>query len=191
MNKIFAGKKVKLVGLAAILLLLLLDTSFCFAETGVTARSIVLATHQPLSGPAKEYSAIGKSARAYFKYVNDQGGIHGRVIDLKIVDDRGHMGLYFHRKLAIKFAMWLDDEFFDWVIDTIDEILHGKINFVKNSISNIKSAEQKLKEAIEKAKRDGNKDAIAIINAYNAKEIAKSNKTKAMKLFSKQISMDL
>ena len=88
MNKIFAGKKVKLVGLAAILLQLLLDTSFCFAETGVTARSIVLATHQPLSGPAMEYSAIGKSALAYFNYVNDQGGIHGRFIDLKIVDDQ-------------------------------------------------------------------------------------------------------
>ncbi|MEC8940389.1 MAG: ABC transporter substrate-binding protein, partial [SAR324 cluster bacterium] len=88
MNKIFAGKKVKLVGSAAILLLLLLNTFFCFAETGVTPRSIVLATHQPLSGPAKEYSDIGKSALAYFNYVNDQGGIHGRSIDFKIVDDQ-------------------------------------------------------------------------------------------------------
>ena len=149
---------------------------------------------------------FGKETRVFMKtdhatkYINylkkkqkkaSEQAPNGAHSDLKIVDDRGHMGLYFHRKLAIKFAMWLDDEFFDWVIDTIDEILHGKINFVKNSISNIKSAEQKLKEAIEKAKRDGNKDAIAIINAYNAKEIAKSNKTKAMKLFSKQISMDL
>ena len=88
MNKIFLGEKVKLIGLAAILLLLLINSSFCFAETGVTPKSIVLATHQPLSGPAKEYSAIGKSALAYFKYVNDQGGIHGRFIDLKIVDDQ-------------------------------------------------------------------------------------------------------
>jgi ABC-type branched-subunit amino acid transport system substrate-binding protein len=88
MNKIYAGKKVILVGSAAILLLLLLNTSFCFAETGITPRSIVLATHQPLSGPAKEYSDIGKSALAYFNYVNDQGGIHGRLIDLKIVDDQ-------------------------------------------------------------------------------------------------------
>ena len=87
MNKIFLGEKVKLIGLAAILLLLLINSSFCFAETGVTPKRILLATHQPLSGPAKEYSSIGKSALAYFKYVNDQGGIHGRVIDLKIVDD--------------------------------------------------------------------------------------------------------
>ena len=80
--------KAKLIGLPAIFLLLLFPTSFCLAEKGVTTRSIVLATHQPLSGPAKEYSAIGKSALAYFKYVNDQGGIHGRLIDLKIIDDQ-------------------------------------------------------------------------------------------------------
>ena len=136
-------------------------------------------------------STHAKKYIAFLQKKHNERTPNGGHSDVKIIDDRGHMGMYFHRKLAIKFAMWLDDEFFDWVIDTIDEILHGKINFVKNSISNIKSAEQVLKEAIEKAKRDGNKDAIAIIDAYNAKELAKSNKTKAMKLFSKQISMDL
>ena len=88
MNKIFPGEKVKLIGLAAIFLLLLIKPSLCSAEVGVTPKRIVLATHQPLSGPASEFSTIGKSALAYFKYVNDQGGIHGRVIDLKIVDDQ-------------------------------------------------------------------------------------------------------
>lgn len=111
--------------------------------------------------------------------------------DISIVDDRGHMGMYFHRLLAIDFASWLDKDFKVWMLLTIEKILFGKIETVKSSITNIKTAEQKLKEAIEKAKRDGNKDAIAIIDAYNAKELAKSNKTKAMKLFSKQISMDL
>ncbi|MDP6215934.1 MAG: ABC transporter substrate-binding protein [SAR324 cluster bacterium] len=88
MNNISVGKKTKLIGLATIFLLLLFTTSICFAENGVTSSSIVLATHQPISGPAKEYSAIAKSALAYFKYVNDQGGIHGRLIDLKIIDDQ-------------------------------------------------------------------------------------------------------
>lgn len=110
---------------------------------------------------------------------------------VKIVDDRGHMGMYFHRLLAIDFASWLDKDFKVWMLITIEKILFGKIDSVKNSFSNIKSAEQKLKEAIEKAKREGNKEAIAIIDAYNEKELAKTNKTKAMKLFSKQISMDL
>lgn len=87
--------------------------------------------------------------------------------------------------------MWLDDEFFDWVIETIDEILHGKINIVKDSINEIKSAEEKLSEAIEVAKRNGNIEALAIIEALKEKESAKSGKAKAMKLFTKQVSMDL
>jgi hypothetical protein len=129
-------------------------------------------------------------AKKYIKFLSERTPNGGRS-NKKIVDNRGHVGIYFHRKLAIKFAMWLDDEFFDWVIDTIDEILHGKIEPIKNSFEKIKTAEQKLNSAIEKAKRDGNKDALAIIEAFEAKEIAKSNKIKAMKLFSKQISMDL
>ena len=64
------------------IILFLHTTPDCFAEDGVFPRKIVLATHQPLSGPAHEYSEIGKSALAYFKYVNDQGGIHGRAIEL-------------------------------------------------------------------------------------------------------------
>ena len=88
MNKKLTGYKVILIRLIVVLLMLFINSSICFAKNGVTTKSIVLATHQPLSGPAKEYSVIGKSAIAYFKYVNDQGGIHGRVIDLKIVDDQ-------------------------------------------------------------------------------------------------------
>lgn len=109
----------------------------------------------------------------------------------KILDDRGHMGMYFHRLLAIDFASWLNKDFKVWMLITIEKILFGKIDYVKDSISNIKTAEQKLQEAIEKAKREDNKEAIAIINAYREREIAKSNKTKAMKIFSQQVSMDL
>ena len=59
-----------------IIILLLHTTPNCFAENGVFPKKIVLATHMPISGPANEYSEIGKSALAYFKYVNDQGGKH-------------------------------------------------------------------------------------------------------------------
>ena len=78
----------KLFRLTVILVFLFSITHFCFAETGVFPKNIVFVTHQPLSGPAKEYSDIGKSAQAYFKYVNDQGGVHGRSIELKIIDDQ-------------------------------------------------------------------------------------------------------
>ena len=78
----------KLFRLTVILVFLFSIAHFCFAETGVFPKNIVFVTHQPLSGPAKEYSDIGKSAQAYFKYVNDQGGVHGRSIELKIIDDQ-------------------------------------------------------------------------------------------------------
>ena len=76
------NKIVHLPKFTVMIILLLHTTPDCFAENGVFPRKIVLATHQPLSGPAHEYSDIGKSALAYFKYVNDQGGIHGRAIEL-------------------------------------------------------------------------------------------------------------
>lgn len=77
-----------LLRFAGMMMMLLYTTPYGFAESGVAPRRIVLATHQPLSGPAQEYSSIGKSARAYFQYVNDQGGVHGRTIQLKIIDDQ-------------------------------------------------------------------------------------------------------
>ena len=82
------AKNMNLSRSAGILVLLLSITTLCSAETGIFQRNIVLATHQPLSGPAQEYSEIGKSSQAYFQYVNDQGGVHGRSIELKIIDDQ-------------------------------------------------------------------------------------------------------
>jgi len=81
-------KNINILHPAAILVLLLLIANLCSAETGVFNRNIVLATHQPLSGPAREYSGIGASSQAYFQYVNDQGGVHGRSIELIIIDDQ-------------------------------------------------------------------------------------------------------
>ncbi|MBC8259764.1 MAG: ABC transporter substrate-binding protein [SAR324 cluster bacterium] len=68
--------------------MIIITATYCFAENGVLPRSVILVTHQPLSGPARQYSEIAKSAKAYFQYVNDQGGVHGRLIELKIIDDQ-------------------------------------------------------------------------------------------------------
>ena len=78
----------RLICLTTTLLFKFFITTSGFAETGVFSRKIILATNQPLSGPAQEYSFVGKSAKAFFQYVNDQGGVHGRNIKLKIVDDQ-------------------------------------------------------------------------------------------------------
>ena len=71
------------------LFLLLLGVAFgLHAETGVSERRIVLASHLPLSGPAASFSETAKGAQAFLEYVNDQGGVHGRRIDLQVQDDR-------------------------------------------------------------------------------------------------------
>ncbi len=59
----------------------------CAAEVGVTDGTIKLGTYQPLSGPAAPYATLGRTLAAYFKMVNDRGGIHGRRIELLIRDD--------------------------------------------------------------------------------------------------------
>jgi len=53
----------------------------------VTDKEIVLGSTQALSGPAAPYAAIGKAMNAYFEYVNENGGVHGRSIRVEIEDD--------------------------------------------------------------------------------------------------------
>ncbi|MEU8607878.1 ABC transporter substrate-binding protein [Actinoplanes sp. NPDC048791] len=55
---------------------------------GVTATEILVGTHMPLTGPAAAgYSKIAPATKAYFDYVNASGGVHGRKITYKIMDD--------------------------------------------------------------------------------------------------------
>jgi len=54
---------------------------------GVTDTEIKLGQTSPYSGPASAYSVIAKTQLAYFKMVNDQGGINGRKINLISIDD--------------------------------------------------------------------------------------------------------
>jgi branched-chain amino acid transport system substrate-binding protein len=57
------------------------------ADPGVTAKTILLGGTSPLSGPASAYASVARGANAYFKYVNARGGVNGRTISYKIVDD--------------------------------------------------------------------------------------------------------
>ena len=41
----------------------------------------------PLSGPETAYAVVAYGAAAYFKYVNDHGGVYGRKIDYRYLDD--------------------------------------------------------------------------------------------------------
>jgi branched-chain amino acid transport system substrate-binding protein len=57
------------------------------ATPGVTSTQITLGATIPISGPAAAYGSVGRGADAYFKYVNSKGGVFGRKIDYKYLDD--------------------------------------------------------------------------------------------------------
>jgi branched-chain amino acid transport system substrate-binding protein len=57
-------------------------------DVGVTSTSILLGTTNALSGPAAAYGTIANAENAYFTYINNnQGGVNGRKITFKILDD--------------------------------------------------------------------------------------------------------
>src|SRR3954465_7730506 len=56
-------------------------------DTGATDTEIKIGNIMPYSGPASAYGVIGKTEEAYFKMVNDNGGIKGRKINFISYDD--------------------------------------------------------------------------------------------------------
>src|SRR5690348_1878440 len=56
-------------------------------DTGATDTEIKIGQTLALSGPASAYATIGKTQAAYFKMINDQGGVNGRKINFIQYDD--------------------------------------------------------------------------------------------------------
>jgi len=57
-------------------------------KVGVTSKLIKLGVSQPTTGPASAgYNKVAPAMASYFKYVNDNGGINGRKIELIIKND--------------------------------------------------------------------------------------------------------
>jgi len=54
---------------------------------GVTDTEIKIGNTVPYSGPASPYGTIGKAQAAYYKMINDKGGINGRKINFISYDD--------------------------------------------------------------------------------------------------------
>jgi branched-chain amino acid transport system substrate-binding protein len=54
---------------------------------GVTATEIKIGQTMPYSGPASAYGVIGRTESAYFKMINEAGGVNGRKINLISLDD--------------------------------------------------------------------------------------------------------
>jgi branched-chain amino acid transport system substrate-binding protein len=56
-------------------------------DPGVTDGEIKIGNIMPYSGPASAYATIGKTEAAYFKKINEEGGINGRKINFISYDD--------------------------------------------------------------------------------------------------------
>ena len=56
-------------------------------DTGASDTEIKIGNIMPYSGPASAYGTIGKTEAAYFKMINEQGGVNGRKINFISLDD--------------------------------------------------------------------------------------------------------
>ncbi|MGL6280613.1 MAG: ABC transporter substrate-binding protein [Gaiella sp.] len=62
-------------------------TAGASSDPGVSDDEILLGGTTPLSGSAAAYASVARGADGYFKYVNARGGVNGRKITYKYVDD--------------------------------------------------------------------------------------------------------
>jgi branched-chain amino acid transport system substrate-binding protein len=68
---------------------ILIAASASAQTPGVTSRSIMLGQSAAFSGPAAQLGIqMNAGTKAYFDHVNAQGGVYGRKIEIKALDDR-------------------------------------------------------------------------------------------------------
>jgi len=96
---------------------------------GVSATSITLGTHQPLTGPAAPgYSEIAPASQAFFDYLNAQGGIYGRKIHLIIKNDEYNPT----QTVSVVHELVLDDNVFG-IFEGLGTPTHTKVVGFLNS----------------------------------------------------------
>jgi branched-chain amino acid transport system substrate-binding protein len=82
-------KKMSLMAAAAAFILLASQNAFAQKtyDTGATDSEIKIGNVEAYSGPASAYGIIGKTEDAYFKMINEAGGVNGRKINFVSYDD--------------------------------------------------------------------------------------------------------
>src|ERR1700681_4215934 len=63
------------------------NTPVTATDVGVTSSTILLGNTIAQSGAAAAYGTIAYAEAAYFNYIDTQGGVNGRAINFKILDD--------------------------------------------------------------------------------------------------------
>lgn len=99
----------------------------------------------------------------------------------RIIDNRGRNGIYFERRLALKFAAWLSPEFEFWVYDVIDDILFGSAKAVGKKLTEKEKAKKELSNIVENIYATDNKEAIQLLNQL---QLVKDLEKEANKEFS-------
>ena len=56
-------------------------------DPGITRTTVLLGGTSPFTGPAAAYASVARGAKAYFDSVNAAGGVAGRRIEYRILDD--------------------------------------------------------------------------------------------------------
>jgi hypothetical protein len=99
----------------------------------------------------------------------------------QIIEDRGRNGIYFDRRLALKFAAWLSPEFEFWIYSKIEEITFG--NYKKHWEAHARQEEAKQKMEIIKVQIIENPTSEMVIEYFEREsqfKQAKNAKTKAI-----------
>jgi len=83
------NKKLSLLAAAAAFTVLASPGAFAQKkyDTGASDTEIKIGNVEAYSGPASAYGVIGKTEEAYFKMINDNGGVNGRKINFISYDD--------------------------------------------------------------------------------------------------------
>lgn len=75
-----------LAGAAA--LVLAPAASWAKNDPGISSKEILICSYQPMTGNVSSYFRMGKGADAWFRHVNETGGINGRKVEFRMVDDK-------------------------------------------------------------------------------------------------------
>ncbi len=55
---------------------------------GISDKNILICSYQPMTGKVSSYFRMGKGADAWFKHLNEKGGINGRMVEYRMIDDK-------------------------------------------------------------------------------------------------------
>lgn len=80
--------RTSLTALAATALVAVAGTAQAQNGPGITDKEVLICSYQPMTGSTSSYFRMGKGADAWFKHVNDSGGVNGRKINFNMVDDK-------------------------------------------------------------------------------------------------------